>query len=162
MRTPPKHVIAIVSALCLLSLLFLYNRSPKPHLHWQPHDSELAPVDANLDFNGHVIMGKLGNETIKLVETVRSSVPCASDWMCGMYRHNELGKAFYSHLNILFIFFCFPLSHWYRAELGRSTWKVNTVSKSYVFLFLQQLCSSHFNPLAGSYYDGTFSLGAND
>lgn len=71
MRTPPKHVIAIVSALCLLSLLFLYNRSPKPHLHWQPHDSELAPVDANLDFNGHVIMGKLGNETIKLVEKVR-------------------------------------------------------------------------------------------
>jgi hypothetical protein len=93
MRTPPKHVIAIVSALCLLSLLFLYNGSAKPLSHWKPHDNELAPVNANLDFNGHVIMGKLGNETIKLVESVSLYAPCASDWIMSVCSL-QVGKVF--------------------------------------------------------------------
>lgn len=64
MRAPPIQITLTACVLVFLTIAFVATRPSKPNVHWQSQENALQPVHDH-DVGGHVIMGKLGNETIK-------------------------------------------------------------------------------------------------
>lgn len=64
MRAPPIQLTLTACVVVFLTAIFILVQPSKPHLHWQPHEEAIHQQN-EADFSGHVIMGKLGNETIK-------------------------------------------------------------------------------------------------
>ncbi|KAI8581411.1 hypothetical protein K450DRAFT_232952 [Umbelopsis ramanniana AG] len=64
MRAPPIQITLTACVLVFLTIAFVLLQPSKPNLHWQSQEAAIHAAHEP-DVGGHVIMGKLGNETIK-------------------------------------------------------------------------------------------------
>jgi hypothetical protein len=64
MRAPPIQITLTACVIVFLTIAFVLVQPSKPNGQWQSQEAAIQPVHDH-DVGGHVIMGKLGNETIK-------------------------------------------------------------------------------------------------
>ncbi|KAG2189282.1 hypothetical protein INT44_004424 [Umbelopsis vinacea] len=64
MRAPPIQITLTACVLVFLTVAFVLLQPSKPTIHWQSQEATIHAAHEP-DVGGHVIMGKLGNETIK-------------------------------------------------------------------------------------------------